>query len=413
MPGLHHNIFGYYRGPSGSGAGEQDRVHRQVEDNTTKALINVLEHSAPDVLRGFLDRFVPELVALTRAGHDRHFLQRGPTASVPGPRYLLAISPQGEIAAESWRMSTEGGSRVDASIQPGRGGLLVIEVKTASELDGAQLLRHAAAWSIEPATVPVGHNGAVIPTTWRLAAWSDVWRWAIDAQRPPADNVSVFLLNELTEYLEILGLAPWGGFRPEDFKPVATSSYEQRVITKNRLRNLWTRILEQLGPSGGHRLGRVEVSRLHAGAEQYSAITNRGENGVRFSLELDGRELRLNVVASQARAVGRLEAWLATRESPPVRLEVVIGPRQGSARRTVGSGAEELARFSLEELLSGAVAFWREQWAPTGSSTAFAYRLRRAWSREEVLGRGEGIADEVASDVQALLPLLAAINRWE
>ena len=47
---FHQNIFFYYRGPS-KGEG---RVERQVENNTTKALINVLEYTNPIVRERFL-----------------------------------------------------------------------------------------------------------------------------------------------------------------------------------------------------------------------------------------------------------------------------------------------------------------------------------------------------------------------
>ena len=48
-----HNIFHYFRGPSGSG----DTYDQQLENNATKALINVLEHSDLAVAQSFIRRF--------------------------------------------------------------------------------------------------------------------------------------------------------------------------------------------------------------------------------------------------------------------------------------------------------------------------------------------------------------------
>jgi hypothetical protein len=53
----HHNVFFYYRGPSARESRQEgERYPQQVEDNSTKALVNVLQHGGPDVARGFLRR---------------------------------------------------------------------------------------------------------------------------------------------------------------------------------------------------------------------------------------------------------------------------------------------------------------------------------------------------------------------
>jgi len=53
MTNFHRNIFSYFRGLSQL---EHDR-ERQLEDNSTKALINTLEHSDPSVAHAFLKWF--------------------------------------------------------------------------------------------------------------------------------------------------------------------------------------------------------------------------------------------------------------------------------------------------------------------------------------------------------------------
>ena len=51
MADFHHNIFYYYRGALLS---DQDR-ERQLENNTTKTLVNTLSHCSPVVSEQFLD----------------------------------------------------------------------------------------------------------------------------------------------------------------------------------------------------------------------------------------------------------------------------------------------------------------------------------------------------------------------
>ena len=78
MRGRHHNVFYYFRGPSaaaGSSRGDEETRHRQVEDNTTKALINVLDCGLAEITEGFLERFVPKASRKGIAGAE-FYLQR-------------------------------------------------------------------------------------------------------------------------------------------------------------------------------------------------------------------------------------------------------------------------------------------------------------------------------------------------
>src|SRR5947209_10717750 len=91
----HHNVFFYYRGPSARESRQEgERYQRQVEDNSTKALVNVLEHGGSDVARSFLRRFAPALAdGWPRGALPELFLQRGPTGALPsGRRLVLGVS---------------------------------------------------------------------------------------------------------------------------------------------------------------------------------------------------------------------------------------------------------------------------------------------------------------------------------
>jgi hypothetical protein len=233
-----------------------------VEDNSTKALVNVLEHGGPEVARSFLRRFAPALADGWPPGASPElFLQRGPSGSLPsGRRLLLGLSLRGQVDG---RLVPGGeGSRVDAAILVAGVGLLVVEVKVVDELDGPQLARHSQRWSVvEP---PV------------LARWADVWRWAREERRR-RNGTAGFLLSQFCEYLEILGFAPWAGFRSEDFDFFQDPSWEQRTIVRNRVSGAWERIADELDPNEAVLLGRFASGRLGLRDPTAWAQTNRGE----------------------------------------------------------------------------------------------------------------------------------------
>ena len=113
----HHNVFFYYRGPSARESRQEgERYQQQVEDNSTKALVNVLEHGGPDVARSFLRRFAPALADGWPPGASPElFLQRGPTGALPsGRRLLLGLSLLGQV--DGPLVASGDGSRVDAAI---------------------------------------------------------------------------------------------------------------------------------------------------------------------------------------------------------------------------------------------------------------------------------------------------------
>lgn len=107
--------FFYYRGPSARESRQAgERYQQQVEDNSTKALVNVLEHGGPDATRSFLRRFAPALADGWPPGAlPELFLQRGPTGALPsGRRLLLGLSLLGQV--DGPLEASGDGSRVDA-----------------------------------------------------------------------------------------------------------------------------------------------------------------------------------------------------------------------------------------------------------------------------------------------------------
>lgn len=395
---LHHNVFGYYRGPSRRMTGDALEVHRQVEDNTTKALINTLELADEDELgRRFVRRFAPELPAF--GGRVDYRLQPG-TPSTPGAAIrLLGISVLGETDSEA-PVDGSGGSRPDAALVLDGVGALVIEVKTVDRLDSGQLARHAREWGADPAAV-------------RLVRWAEIWEWAREERVRSASGLSRFLLSQLCDYLEQIGLAPWAGFTEGDFAFFVAPSADRAAAIRNRMGGLWPRVLAGLEPKERASLLPVEVGRLSPVVVW--AQTNRAQRLVNFSAELYAEELQLNVVGWNKAPADTVERALDAGSFPSLPVELVVHERIfGRTRSGKVHWQREIAhpiraRFSFDELRAGLFDSWRETWRLEETSLA-AYHLRRVWSRGQVLGRGEGIVEEVRDDVRRLLPWLLSIS---
>ena len=265
MRGRHHNIFYYFRGPSktaGSAQAQEQTQHRHVEDNTTKALVNVLEYAEPELTASFLKRFVP-LASLDGLDERSYHMQGGPPAPT-GNTWLLGLSVLGEIDPNAGEAPVVGGSRIDAAIHlPGR-SLVLVEVKVVEYLDPHQLARHAKEWQLPPP--PVDHTAWPEGAPWRLARWADVHEWASASDGGLTDPVSRFLLDQFREYLQLVGLAPFAGFRDEHFQwlalPAGQRNWDIQTEIKAHLRTMWEAIIDSLTADEAQRLGEIHANQL-------------------------------------------------------------------------------------------------------------------------------------------------------
>lgn len=421
IPGSHHNCFFYYRGPSSKSPDvELQRYHQQVEDNTTKALVNTLEHSGAEVTRSFLREFSPPNVELAAADEEAEFyLQRGPSTQGAEMGVLLGLSLLGEIEPRSFDAAPEqGGSRIDASIRVPGSISLYIETKTVERLDGAQLNRHARRWEL-PEAERIGGSWQA-PSAWVLATWADAWRWARRERDRTSDLTASFLLSQFGEYLEILGFAPWAGFGVSDFEIFAVPTPERQLALQSKMAGLWERVLEELSREERKRLGTVHAGRVGRTRDPAWAQTNRGERGANLTVELSERELQLNLVGWDARQSAVVLEWLdkAGAARLPPSTELVVWERKAKRDKNgnpfwMGAPGVELHKFSTSEISSGAFKSWRRNWEASGRTefTRLAYHLRKTWSRGEVLDLAERLPAELQSHVREFLPVLAAINR--
>lgn len=183
---FHRNVFYYYRGP----ARERSLIDRQLENNTTKALVNVLENS-PTLTIQFLDRLGVDATSQK----IRFELQSETIGERPfwraKKKLLLGIvgGPPAENVPSA-EGTPEGSSLPDARVY-GDDFVILIESKLGPRLDASQKARHMGI---------LGAGAEERQETWQ--AIHDFFGGI-----PGLPDVDHFLVQEFTRYLEYTGMA--------------------------------------------------------------------------------------------------------------------------------------------------------------------------------------------------------------
>ena len=217
---FHRNIFYYYRGASLS----DDQRERQLENNTTKALINTLEHCDRSVCQKFLTQIMdryginPEIWDLPTNTEFRFDLQQKlPTEGLIGKpnRLLLALVPRNNQEAGQGSSKTGSDSRPDAWIY-GDGFAVLIESKVAGGLKKSQKERYLRILS------PDG----VKPREAQMT-WAEVFDCFSKIQKN-LNGRDHWLVGQFIQFLEWSGMAGFTGFKKEFFDYFRNSGEEDR-----------------------------------------------------------------------------------------------------------------------------------------------------------------------------------------
>lgn len=201
MPDFHHNIFYYYRGARQA----DSEFERQLEDNTTKALINTLEHCSHAVS----DRFL-KWIEIDAIGKTKFALQRKTIgdAKIKGKsdKLLLGLIPrQTEKETNSEGNTAREDSRPDAWIY-GDNYVVLIESKVVGNLDLNQMQFHRQKLIDEP-------NQSVRS---EVREWADVHRF-FTGILPELNDKNKWLVTQFIQYLEWTNMADFTGFKTDVF----------------------------------------------------------------------------------------------------------------------------------------------------------------------------------------------------
>ncbi len=229
-----HNVFAYYRGTS-QPDGEREK---QLEDNTTKALVNTLRFSGPSVAKCFL-----KWLGIASPRNTEFVLQKSTIGDEKikskSQRLLLGIvgSPLSANEGVCGRLPAlpDGESRPDAWLH-GDDFVVLVESKVG---DGVLNSNQMAC-----------HRDKINPTELKVITWADVHRY-FAALSPKLENEKAqWLVEQFTQYLEWTGMTEFVGFREEMFEFFVASERDQdtKRWVRGAMEGLADKVLD--GPKG-------------------------------------------------------------------------------------------------------------------------------------------------------------------
>jgi hypothetical protein len=302
MVDFHHNVFYYYRG---SKAEEQVR-ERQLEDNTTKALINTLEHGRERVVAPFLEWLGVRMDEKPKFYLQRHML---PDLAIRKKelRLLLALLPKPEfLSLNASQNAASGESRPDAWIV-GKNFVVLIESKVLARVDQEQMKLHFSKL--------LGEDD--LPK-YREITWADVHRFFLDL-RPRLQGLEAWLVQQFTEYLEVIGMNDFCGFRQDFFDYFFTHDDEDtRKWVKHNMEAFARNILDELRKSiPFYRyvdLGRLNLSDMYCWAA-FGPDPKAYRNLAHQTISADSQGLNIFVNVELKPAVEKLRDKIRTSQS--------------------------------------------------------------------------------------------------
>ena len=236
MTDFHDNIFNYYRGPEQAKQGNYDA---QLEDNTTKALVNTLQHCDPAVAIKFLEWLGVKTTAKVGIELQRQTIGEERIRRAP-QRVLLGLvaerKPGGDEATAEADGRGNGESRPDAWLY-GEDFVVAIESKVGdAPLERDQMQKHL--WKLQ---VDAVHQPTCVQKT-----WADVRQFfakLLPVSSPELNDKDKWLIQQFTQYLEWNGMTQFTGFQEWMFE------FLVRVEKDGSDKKLIHRTMEHFGDS--------------------------------------------------------------------------------------------------------------------------------------------------------------------
>jgi len=231
----YRNIFYFYRGQNHL----EKKADKQIEDNTTKALINTLEYSDKSLLHLFLSKLNIYV--------DKDAL----------PQFDMQVA--------------EAFSRPDAQIKIGKSDIY-IESKVHAVLDKSQIINHlnSIGKSFLIIITPRESDHDIIKEIsnpqLRFITWENIYIQFSYYLMERKKESNHFILEQFLKYIESINMAPFNGFQKEDFDSFLNveedPKNEIRSIIKNKFKKYLEEIQISIKPIPSYKGLKIEVGNL-------------------------------------------------------------------------------------------------------------------------------------------------------
>jgi len=319
----HHNIFYFYRGPESKRKKKEsnsDGKDIQIENNTTKALINVLKHCTPAICKKFANFFfkldldeknVKYVLQKPTIGEQRIKSKKNRLIYMIIPERFSSIDMDTLIEKIELNNLDSQSSIPDAWIWDNH-NVILIESKTNIKLDKDQLSRHINL--LEPTQKP------------KIIHWEKIYNFFKNLIEKSEDlRISTkdkFILNQFIEYLELINLSKFNGWNSEDFEYFFTFNNEERLRIKEKLEKFVDEIL--IDTKVQNLLEKIKVGRpkgkniwcqLDAKDPRFSFEKDPERQYLNFTLELYPNHFQVTIVFPFFPSIDKLKKQLKVNSS--------------------------------------------------------------------------------------------------
>lgn len=287
----HQNMFYYYRGPTNKKKASKYDI--QVEDNTTKSLINILEFcndiNFQPILRSFF-----KLIRVKNSPILSFKLQKAENAS----------RPDGVIRL------------IDSCVY--------IEAKVKAKLKIDQISRHLRALSSNDNLIIITDNttdrdrvSAISDRRLRHITWSDIHKICLTIISGMKNNKKYGeiknIINQFIDFLEVVAMTNFNGFKNDDFDFWLDYNPYYASILKNKMSALVSTILNTLPPNVKDIYSSIKIGNISKSIkdERYAWLAIKKPKGTdlfnqcNFTIELSKDSISINAVIRNGRVNGR------------------------------------------------------------------------------------------------------------